>query len=138
MRKLVIVILPVVALFLLTIPAGAAPVGTNNQQVKSIAEPILDNLLAGFNQGNYAQYSKDFDATLREAVPEKKFKQVRKDFLGKLGKFQDKKYLGFLSQVPYTIVLWKGAFAGTKNDILIKLVLSKRKNKVFVVGLWFQ
>lgn len=131
-------ILAVVALGLLTLAVAGAPVGTSDQQVRSLAEPILDNLLAGFNQGDYAKYSKDFDAALREAIPEKKFQQVREDILKKFGKYREKNYLGFLNQEPYTVALWKGAFAGTQNDILIKLVLSKRQDKVVVVGLWFQ
>jgi hypothetical protein len=138
MKKILAGILPVVALFLLAIPAAAAPVGTSDQQVKALAEPILDNLLAGFNQGNYAQYSKDFDETLREAMPEKKFQQVRGDLLKKLGNYKSKSYLGFLNQQAYSVVLWKGGFTGTQNDILIKLVLSKRQDKIVVVGLWFQ
>jgi hypothetical protein len=138
LKKIVISILPVVALLILTIPAAGAPVGATDQQVKALAEPILDNLLAGFNQGNYAQYAKNFDDTMREAIPEKKFQQVRKDLLKKLGQYQTKKYLGFLNQQAYTVVLWKGAFADTQDDILIKLVLSKRQDKIFVVGLWFQ
>ena len=138
MRNAAISILLVVVLLVLAIPAAAAPIGTSDQQVKALAEPILDNLLAGFNQGNYAQYAKDFDATLREAIPEKKFQQVRDELLKKLGKYKNKKYLGFLNQQAYTIALWKGAFAKTPNDVLIKLVLSKRQDKVVVVGLWFQ
>jgi hypothetical protein len=137
MGKTVIGILVIIVL-LVAMPAVAAFVGTDDSQVKAVAEPILDNLLAGFNQGNYAQYSKDFDATLREAIPEKKFQQVREDILKKLGAFKSKKYLGFLNQQAYTVVLFKGAFAGTKDDVLIKLVLSKRQNKVVVIGLWFQ
>ena len=138
MRKLVIGILPVVALLLLTIPAAGAPVGTSDQQVKAVAEPILDNLMKGFNQGDYAKFSKNFDKKLRESIHEKKFEQVRGDLLKKLGKYKTKKFLGFLNQDYYTIVLWKGAFADTKNDVLIKLVLSKSKDKVSVAGLWFQ
>lgn len=138
MRKLVIGILPVIALFFLTIPAGAAPVGTNDQQVTAVAEPIVDSLLAGFNEGNYGQFSKNFDSTMRKTIDEKKFEQVRGDLLKKWGKYKTKKYLGFLNQEGYTVVLWKGAFADTKNDILIKLVLSKQQNKVLVAGLWFQ
>jgi hypothetical protein len=137
MRKSVVGILFLIVL-LVAMPAAAAFVGTNNDQVKAIAEPILDNLLTGFNKGNYAQYSKDFDDTLREAIPEKKFQQVREELLKKLGAFKSKKYLGFLNQQAYTVVLWKGDFAGTRNDVLIKLILSKRQNKVVVVGLWFQ
>jgi hypothetical protein len=138
LRKLVISILLVVVLLILAIPAAAAPVGTSDQQVKAVSEPILDNLLAGFNQGNYAQYAKDFNDTLREAIPEKKFQQVRGELLKKLGKYKEKKYLGFLNQQAYTIALWKGAFANTQDDVLIRLVLSKRQDKVVVVGLWFQ
>jgi hypothetical protein len=128
----------ILMVLLVTMPAAAAFVGTDDAQVQAVAEPILDNLLAGFNQGNYAQYAKDFDATLREAIPEKKFQQVREQILKKLGAFKSKKYLGFLNQQAYTVVLWKGVFAGTQDNILIKMVLSKRQDKVVVVGLWFQ
>ena len=132
-----------VGIFLLTVvflamPAAAAPFGKDDGQVKAVAEPILNNLLAGFNEGNYAQYSKDFDDAMREAIPEEKFQQVRKDLIEKLGKYKSKKYLGFLNQQAYTIVLWKGDFDATPENILIKLVLSKRQDKVVVAGLWFQ
>jgi hypothetical protein len=137
MRKNFIATLVLMTL-LLALPAGAALVGTDDRQVKAVAEPILDNLLAGFNQGNYGQYSKDFDDAMREAIPEEKFQQVRKDLLEKLGKWKSKKYLGFLNQQAYTIVLWKGTFDATREDILIKLVLAKRQDKVVVAGLWFQ
>lgn len=133
--------LAIILVLLISLGAGlalAAPVGDQNDQVRALADPIVDNLLAGFNEGNYAQYSRDFDDTLREAIPEKKFQQVRADILKKLGKYNNKKYLGFLNQQAHTIVLWKGAFAGTPDDVLIKLVLSRRQGKVQVVGLWFQ
>ncbi len=82
-------------ILLLALPAAAAPVGADEVQVKAVAEPILDNLLAGFNQGDYAQYSKDFDDTLREAIPEKKFQQVRQELLKKLGHLQQQNLPGF-------------------------------------------
>ncbi len=137
MRKNIVA--PLVLLALLSaLTAAAALVGTDDQQVKAVAEPILDSLLAGLNEGNYAQYSKDFDDAMREALPEKKFLQVRQDIIERWGKYQSKKYLGFLNQQNYTVVLWKGTFDGTKNDVLIRLVLAKRQDKVAVAGLWFQ
>jgi hypothetical protein len=128
----------VLMVWLLALPAGAAQVGSDDRQVKAVAEPILANLLTGLAQGNYAQYSRDFDDAMREAIPEKKFQQVREDLIEKLGKFKSKKYLGFLNQQTYTAILWKSAFDATKNDVLIKLVLAKRQDKVVVAGLWFQ
>jgi hypothetical protein len=137
-RKIGISLLAVVTLGLLTITAFGAPVGTNDQQVKAVAEPILDNLMKGFNQGNYAQFSKNFDETMQKTIHEKKFQEVREDLLKKWGKYKSKKYLGFLNHQAFTIVLWKAAFADTKNDIMIKQVLSKSNGKVFVAGLWFE
>lgn len=118
--------------------AWADILGTTDEQVQAAADPILDNLLAGFNEGDYQKYSKDFDATLKESLPESRFKQVRGEILQKIGKYQSRKYFGFLNQNKFTAVLWKGKFSNTTSDVLIKLVVSKRPDKVVVVGLWFQ
>uniref|UniRef100_A0A7V4LDH3 DUF3887 domain-containing protein n=1 Tax=Desulfobacca acetoxidans TaxID=60893 RepID=A0A7V4LDH3_9BACT len=124
----------------LVIPSGvwADFVGTQRQAVQKVAEPILNNLLEGYNKGDYAQYARNFDDTLREAVTEKKFLQVRQELMKKLGEFKNKEYLGFLNQQRYTVVLWKSKFSATEDDILIRLVLSRRPDKVVVVGLYFQ
>ncbi len=138
MKKIGISVLAAVALGLLIAAALAAPVGTEDRQVKALAEPILDNLMKGFNQGDYAQFSNNFDQTMRETITEKNFQQVRDDLLKKWGKYKSKTYLGFLNQKDYTIILWKAAFADTKRDVLIKLVLSRSQDKIFVSGLWFE
>ncbi len=127
------------ALFFLGVSLAQADfIGASDQQVQALADPILDNLLAGFNEGNYPKYSKDFDPTLKESLPEAKFKQVRTEILNKIGQYQSRKFLGFLNQNKFTAVLWKGKFSQTTSDVLIKLVTSKRGDKVVVVGLFFQ
>ena len=118
--------------------AAADPIGKNDKEVRAIADPILNNVLTGFNEGNYAKYSRDFTPTLLEAISAKRFQQVREDILKKIGKYQSRKYLGFYQYNRTTVVLWKGRFSKTDNDVLIKLVVSKRKDKNLVVGLWFQ
>jgi len=122
----------------LVFPVTAEVVGQSDQEVQAVAEPILDNLLAGFNAGDYAQYSRDFDTTLKEALSPQKFQETRKAILLKLGKYKSKSFLGFLQQGRMTVALWKGRFDKTGDDVLIKLVLSKRPEKTVVVGLWFQ
>lgn len=136
-KSLCIINLMMLLLFL-ALPAGADFVGKNDPEVQQVAGAVLDNLLAGYNKGNYAQYAKHFDDTLREAISEKKFLQVRQELMKKLGKFTEKEYLGFLNQKRYTAILWKAKFAATEDDILIKLVLSKRSERTVVVGLFFQ
>jgi hypothetical protein len=127
-----------VLLLMLGSPAPAALIGQNDQQVQAIANPILDAVLTGFNDGNYALYSKYFGPTLKDAITAKKFSRVRADILKNLGKYQSRTYLGFLNKGNFTVVLWRGHFSATKDDVLIKLVLSKRGDQVQVAGLWFQ
>jgi hypothetical protein len=122
----------------MALPVSAEVVGNSDAEVQAVADPILDNLLAGFNAGDYPKYSKDFDTMLKESLPETKFRQVRSDILKKIGKYQSRQYLGFLNQEQFTVALWKGKFSQTANDVLIKLVTSRRPDKVVVVGLWFQ
>jgi hypothetical protein len=125
-------------IFLLGSPATAAVIGQTDQAVQTIANPILDAVLSGFNDGNYALYSKYFDATMKDAIPEKKFRQVRRDIMKKLGKYQSRTYLGFEGKGNFTVALWKGRFSASDDDVTIKLVLSRRGKKVEVTGLWFQ
>ncbi len=119
-------------------PAAAAVTGQTDKEVEVIAGPILDTMLNGLNDGNYGLYSKYFDDTLKDAIPEKKFKEVREDIQNKFGRYQSRTYLGALKQGNFSTVLWKGRFSKNDNDVLIKLVLSKRGDKVQVTGLWFQ
>jgi hypothetical protein len=135
MRKIFAIMVVALALAL---PVSADLVGQTDKDVQAVTDPILDNLLAGFNEGNYQKYSKDFDPTLKESLPEAKFKQVRSEILNKIGQYQSRKYLGSLNQNKFTVALWKGKFSQTASDVLIKLVVSKRPDKVVVVGLWFQ
>jgi hypothetical protein len=131
-------LLTLMVVFLLLSPAAAAVIAQNDAEVQAIAEPILDTVLTGFKDGNYSEYSRYFDGTLKDAVTEKKFLKVRADIMKKLGKYESRTYLGFLQKGNFTVVLWRGRFSATDEDVLIKLVLSKRGDKVLVAGLWFQ
>jgi hypothetical protein len=136
--KLARCLLTLAAVFLLLSPAAAAVIAQNDKDVQAIAEPILDTVLTGLNNGNYSLYSRYFDGTLKDAVTKKKFSQVRANIMKKLGKYQSRTYLGFLQKGNFTVVLWRGRFSASDDDVLIKLVLSKRGDKVLVTGLWFQ
>ncbi|MBM4294513.1 MAG: hypothetical protein FJ126_06350, partial [Deltaproteobacteria bacterium] len=57
-RFLVLMLAVSLTLSLMT-GAAADPIGKNDKQVRAAADPILDNLLASFNAGDYAKYSRD-------------------------------------------------------------------------------
>jgi hypothetical protein len=119
-------------------PASADVVGQDDRQVQAVADPILDAVLKGFMAGDYGLYSQYFDDTLKDVITQKKFLQVRTQILKSIGAYESRRYLGYLQTGKTTAVLWKGTFAASADDVLIKLVLSRRGNETKVLGLWFQ
>ncbi len=118
--------------------ARADIVGRSDEQIRRVAEPIIKDIIEGFKKKDYVLYSKDFAPALKETVSQKSFLETDKQIEAKIGTCTKRKYLGFLNQGKVTMVLWKASFDRTEDDILIRLVLSRRGDKTFVVGLWFQ
>ncbi len=54
------------------------------------AEPIADSVLEGYNSGDYAAYSKDFDEQMKNALPEKVFAQTREQIQSKIGAYESR------------------------------------------------
>jgi len=137
MRGLILI---VVALLIFAAPSlvFAEVIGANNEEISVISEPILDNILDAFKTNDYGKYLIDFDDTLKESISETKFIEVDKYFQDNIGNYQSREYLGFLTKGKMSVMLWKARFDKSEDDVLIKLVVSKRSDKYLVTGLWFQ
>jgi hypothetical protein len=136
--KLMRVLLMGVLIWGMAEPLAADFVGQDDRQVQAVADPILDTVLKGFTAGDYGLYSQYFDDTLKDAITNKKFLQVRDQMLKSIGTYESRRYLGYLQKGKTTVILWKGRFAASADDVLIKLVLSRRGDETKVLGLWFQ
>ena len=120
------------------LPAAADFIGQDNPEVQAVADPILDGILQGFKEGDYGLYSQNFDDTLKDVISKKKFLQTRTQIIKSIGTYESRSYLGYLQKGKTTVILWKGRFAKSADDVLIKLVLSRRGDQTKVLGLWFQ
>lgn len=119
-------------------PAAADLIAQDNREMQAVAEPILETVLKGLNEGEYEVYCQYFDDTLKRVVSPKNFAQVRGNILKSIGDYESRSYLGYLEKGKTTVVLWKGKFAKSTDDVLIKLVLSRQEDQIKVSGLWFQ
>ena len=134
-----ITIIVVFAVFLMAVPFLRADiVGTTDKQIKALADPFLDSILKGFAEDDYSAYIKDFDIALKESISPARFQEIDEQIQGWLGNYLYREYLGFLNKGKMTTVFWKGVFDQENDDVLIKLIISKRDNKYLVTGLWFQ
>jgi hypothetical protein len=138
MRYVIIFVLISLTLASASIPVSAAVIGKTDEEVRAITKPILDNILDGMRTGDYAKWSRDLDETMKENFSEENFLKVNQQIQNQIGDYVSCEYLGFLKKGGATMVLWKGTFDNTEDDVLITLIASKRNDKCFVTGLWFK
>ncbi len=116
----------------------AGVIGDTNEEVKAVANPILDSILDGMKTNDYTKYSKDFDDTMKNALPKEAFLAANKQIRDYMGEYKSREYLGFLKKNNMTVILWKSVFDKSEDEFLVKLIISKQKDKYLVTGLWFQ
>lgn len=109
----------------------------SEKDIKATAEKYLDNLLAGIKENNYEKYSRDFNVDLKKSLTKEYLTTVKSNMEQNFGNYKSRQYLGLLKKGERILVLWKSAFDGTKNDVLIQLFLTKKDNKYQITGVLF-
>lgn len=109
-----------------------------DQKTRKAAEAILDNILEGFRLDDYLKYARDFEDSLTAEGARNKFFEVNRYLQKTLGNYKSRKYLGVLNKKDAIIILWKAVYDKSKDDILIKLMLSKKNKRYVVTGLLLQ
>ncbi|MCK4993471.1 MAG: hypothetical protein KAS13_00305 [Candidatus Omnitrophica bacterium] len=137
LEKFKALILVVIIVSFIT-PAFAAPRAKTTQEIKIVADPLLDNIIEGFKFDKYTIYCRDLDAELKVAGSRTKFFKVSRHIKTSLGNYLYREYMGSLLKGDMIVVLWKAKYDKTKNDVLIKLVIKKQGRHYVVTGLWLQ
>lgn len=87
------------------------------------AEKLMSHILRGLEDMDYAEFSKDFTAEMRESFPEKGFAAFVTDNYRKKygGVCESRELLGELNVGELTVLLWKARYKNYKNDVLLRL-----------------
>ncbi len=128
----------IVIVFSFIAPAFAIQRAKTTQEIRTVADPLLDNILNGFKFDKYTTYSRDFDSELKVVGARTKFFKVNRHIKTSLGNYLDREYMGSLLKGDMIFVLWKAKYDNTKNDVLIKLVIKKHGWNYLVTGLWLE
>ena len=128
------------ALSLLILPGNlfGAIIGNTDEEVKTIADPVMDQILQAITDDDYIKYSENFDISLKSQIPSSKFIEKRRQIMDEFGAYLFREYIGYINKKDSTWVLWKGTFDKSQHDILINLVLRNVNGKVLVEALYYQ
>lgn len=109
--------------------------GAEREAVLAYAEAKTENLLNGFNSGDYAVFARDFDAAMLKAEDESVFAQNRSLVMGKIGAYVSRQVAGVFKQDNFVIVLYNAKFE--RADGVSVRVVFHPDGAHEIAGLWF-
>ena len=106
------------------------------------AGPLTENMLQSVEKGDYAQFSKDFSAELKNAITEESFKTICTSFSEKIGKYESKKFAAATEnkkeETLYKTVIYKAKYSKEEKDVQITASFSENDGKMLVEGIFFK
>lgn len=110
--------------------------GEERAIIVAYADPIAENLLQGFNEGNYTIYSRDFGVEMKRALTEAVFLQNRKFVTSRIGLYESRGDPIVTEQGEYIAVNYPATFE-REDGVNVRLVFRKGDPSHLLYGLWF-
>jgi hypothetical protein len=137
------IIITIIGTFLMLALAACSPQqastdlqGSERDAVLVYAEPSADNLLQGLKSGDFTTFSRDFDATMRTAIDEQKFKDLRANLDNKIGTYQSRAVDKVTDYGNFVTITYKSTFSKAPS---VQILLSFSKDTSHQVsGLYFK
>ena len=118
-------------------PHGTMLSGADQKAVLAFSEAKIDNLLEGFNTGDYAVFSKDFNAEMLQAMTPDKFVPWQKERESRLGRYLRREVEGMVARSDGTYtVIYQTSFQ-FHDDVLMRVVFAADPPHQ-ISELWFE
>jgi hypothetical protein len=104
-------------------------------QVLEYAQPASDNLLAGLNARDYAQFSRDFNDNMKTGMDEASFEDLLSMLDSKLGTYLSSDLVTVLQDEKFNTVIYRLTYS--KDNEAVMRVVFDRSEPHQISGLWF-
>ena len=140
MKKTLVLLLAIVFAGLLTACGGEKETtltGAERDAVLAYSEEKTENMMAGMKAGNYADFSKDFDQAMLNAMPADAFDKFKQDYDGRLGAYVSNKVNRVMQSESgkFVAVVYDTVFE--KDDAVTMRVVFRAGDPHEISGLWF-
>lgn len=110
--------------------------GEEAAEVLVYADPIAENVMQGFNEGNYTAYSHDFGPEMKQALDEAAFEQNREDVTSRVGLYESRGEPVVTETGDHITVTYRAKFE-QEDGVALRFVFGKDDPSHQLSGLWF-
>lgn len=108
----------------------------NETSLRAYADPMTENVLQSINTGNYANFSADFDSTMKSSLNQTAFDQLCVTLYSKVGNYTSKEFVKGQSLQGSIIAYYNASFTNEPGGVTVRVVFSS-SSPVKITGLWF-
>jgi hypothetical protein len=105
------------------------------------ASDMVENMLTGLSDNDYAVFSRDFSDTMKTAIDETAFADLEESITGVIGTFESKRFAQAATttkdDVEYTVIVYKAAYTEEDADVLVTVTFSGDQGSEKIEGLFF-
>ncbi|MFZ5856328.1 MAG: DUF3887 domain-containing protein [Chloroflexota bacterium] len=135
MKTKILSLLLVVFLLSSCAPKPVILTGADREAVLAFSESMTDNLLAGLTAGDYAVFSRDFDADMLKAMTSAQFDALKADRDEKVGTYISRTVTDVYQQDDFYVVVYTAKFE-KEAEVLVRVVF-RLADPHQISGLWF-
>lgn len=129
----------VVALLVL-LSGCTGPTTITNLPEPSFASDLTESLLISLNEGNFSDFSRDFDDGMKKAVTPDVFQsQFINGIKGKVGDYEpgSKRFFSAASQAQYTTVVYSAIYTEEPGTLLLQVSFQQVEGRPVISGINF-
>jgi hypothetical protein len=112
----------------------------SDNELIGIATPIMDNLMDGSTERNWAKHTRDFTDKARAGLPEAELMRQCDWYKSSHGDFAERELMGVIRHPSYVSVYWKQRMTKATGEYLASLTLLEVDGSIQVprvmVDLW--
>ena len=101
----------------------------SDDEILSIAEPIMDNLMQASTNVDHVAHVKDFTGRLKNIVTKDYFQSVCEQYQSEKGYFSAREVVAVFKRPESAAIIWKQQFSRVKGEFVAEMVLVKVDEK---------
>lgn len=106
--------------------------GKSDQDILSVADPIMDNLMDASTVIDYERHIRDFTDRLKAALSKERLECICKDYQSTKGFFAEREFVAVFRRPESVAIVWRQRFTKQPGDFVAEMVLVQRDGKYLV------
>ncbi|HVK93789.1 MAG TPA: hypothetical protein VM571_03580 [Noviherbaspirillum sp.] len=104
----------------------------SDAEIRSVAEPIMNNLMDASTEIDYDRHVRDFTDRLKNRLSREQLERICQDYQSTKGYFADREFVAVFRRPDSVAVVWKQHFTKQPGEFVAEMVLVQQGGRYLV------